>query len=345
MTAAPGETEWQCPFCDETNPTLREIQQHITESVEGEHEGVSGDSPDEDIIAIDPETGDEIDRYERTDVVRPDEEPFEDVSKRKQVVYCWLANDREEDPDAFGAVTDADRDYVVQILGQIRRGEISRDYWADDMDRELLAALEERLNENEPTEGGEEEEEIMSTQQESAEDVESVSDKDIIINTYDLLGEEINRKQVWQALTDSDVFGSGYEYFRREYKSAVDGEYSEEEIEDAVDDQIQSLIEPVLAQHGVLAEETEAVEEGEAEAPEETEEPVEPTSTTAETESVTAEGGVNPNEIRRIRDKIELLHEESEALLDIDESVGSRRADFIGSKTIEMLEELIEESE
>lgn len=345
MTASPGEVEWQCPFCDETETTLREIQQHITESTEEEHEGVSGDSPDEDIIAIDPESGDEIDRYERTDVVRPKDAPLQDVSKRKQVVYAWLANAREEDPDAFAAITDADRAYTVQILGQIRRGDISRDYWSDDMDRELLAALEERLETYEPDEDGDD---TMSTQQQEPEqteetkNVESVSDKEIIINSFNLLGSDINRKQVWEALTDAEIFSSGYEYFRREYKSAVDGDYSEEEIENTVDDQIQSVIEPVLAQHGVLAE-PEEEESGTVEEPEESREPVEPASTTVEEPSVTSEGGVSVDDIRRVRGQIDLLHDESEALLDVDDSVGARRAEFIGSKTLELLDDLIEE--
>lgn len=335
MTASPREIEWQCPYCDATEPTLRDIQDHITESTEGDHEGISGESPDEDIIGVDPETGDEIDRYERTDVVRPQDAPLEGVSKRKQVVYGWLANDREEDPDAIASVTDADRDYAVQILGQIRRGEITRDYWADEMDQELLAALEERLENYDP-------DRTMSTQQQEADDSEEVasniSDKDIILNVYDLLGDDINRKEVWQALSDAGVFSSGYEYFRREYKSAVDGEIDEDTIEEAVSDQIQSAIEPALIGVGALAEDTGGAGDGRG-----SDKDTEPASTSVDVGSEVVEGEVQAEDIREVREKLELLHEESQTLLDVDESVGARRAEFIGSKAIEMLDDLLEE--
>ena len=111
MTASLGKIEWQCPYCDTTQSTRRDLQNHITNSAEGEHEGISGESPDRDIVAVDPDTGEELDRHERADVVRPSEAPLEGVSKRKQVVYAWLAGNREERPGAYAQITEADRDY------------------------------------------------------------------------------------------------------------------------------------------------------------------------------------------------------------------------------------------
>ena len=341
MTASPGDIEWQCPYCDTTEPTLREIQQHITNTTTGDHEGISGESPDEDIVAFDPESGDELDRYERTDVVRPQDAPLEDASKRKQAVYAWLANNRVEDADAFAAVTDADRDYAIQILGQIRRGEITRDYW-EDLDRQLLAAMEDRLDDYTPDEG---DTETMSTQQ--ANEVEGTTDKEIIFNTHALMGDDINRKQVWQALQDAEIIDSGYEYFRRVYKNTVDGTADDNEIEAATSEQIQSVLESTLSQYGILADEEEAGEESAA-----ADTAGGSASATALAQSASAdgksrlntrEGEVSAADVRKVREQIALLHEESQSLVDVDESVGARRAEFIGEKALSLLDGLLEE--
>lgn len=342
MTASPGEIKWQCPYCDETHPTLREIQSHITESASGDHEGVGGESPGEDIVAVDPKSGEEVDRYESTDVVHPSDVPFQNISKRKQIVYAWLANGREEDSDAIATVTGAHRDYVVQVLGQIRRDAITRDYWADDLDHQLLSVLENQLDGYELEAA---DSETMSTQQQpeddqvsedeqASEEVEEVSAKTIVINTYDLTGEDINRKAAWKALTDANLLDVGYEYFRRTFKACIDEEISDQEMEEATNKQVTSVIEPVLVQHGVLG-----AEEIEREEPEH----VDQTGTGVDTASDTREGAISVEEVRHVRDQIELLHEESEALLEVEKSVGSRRAEFISSKTIELLDELLKE--
>jgi hypothetical protein len=328
MTADPGEIEWQCPYCDASEPTLRDIQEHITDSTEGGHEGVSGDSPDEDIVGVDPDSGEEIDRHAHTDVVRPQDAPLEGVSKRKQAVYAWLANGSEEDADAIAAVTDAERDYVVQILGQIRRDEIGREYWEEDTDRQLLATMTDRLAEYDPEETDTMESGEDEGEQEPREDSD-VTDKDIIINTYDLLGDDTNRKQAWKALTDAGIFNSGYEYFRREYKTCIDGETSD--IATAINDQIQAAIEPVLHHHGLLQGQHDDVDASD-----------DTPDRGVEATSGTPEGGVRVDDVQAVREKVEILHEESDALLDVDDSVGARRAEFIGEKTLDLLDELLD---
>lgn len=336
MTASPGTVQWHCPYCEETQPTLREIQQHITQTATGDHEGISGESPDEDIIATD-EDGDEVDVYAATDVVRPQNAPLENASKRKQVVYAWLANDRDEDVDAITAVTNADRDYTGQILGQIQRGEITREYWADDMDRQLLSALKERLEEYEPSEEdgdntGESEE--MSTQQdETADDVPSVSAKTIVLNTYDLAGEDINRKQAWTALSDAGVIDAGYEYFRRTYKEAIDGEH---DVEDAVDEQVQTVIDPVLYSTGINSNKSDDTEQSD--------QPTESTETGSASRD-TGSGGVSVDELRNVREKVELLREQAEYEGAGEDSAAARRAEFIGNKAVEWIDDLIDSAE
>lgn len=339
MTASPGEIEWHCPFCNTTEPTLREIQNHITESVDGEHEGVSGESPDEDIVAIDPESGDEIDRYKGTDVVRPENQPLEDASKRKQVVAAWLAASREDNPDLISAVTEANREYSQQILGQIRRGEIDQDYWVD-IDPALRQAMEDRLDEYDPDESNESDSD-MSTQEEGEQDtdVSGVSSKDIVLNTLSLAGDDVNRKQAWQALTDAGVFDSGYEYFRRTFKEGVDGEH---DVSAATDEQLRSVIAPVLDQAGVLTD-------GPDSAGEELEQEQEDTSSDAAATSASASGtsrqtgsvGVSVEELRELRDRVDMLKRQVEFESEGGDSPEFRKAKFIAEETLDGLDELI----
>lgn len=350
MSAAPGEVEWHCPYCDITEPTLRDVQEHITESVDGDHEGVSGDNPGQDIVARDPATGNQVDKYESTNVVRPTDTPMQGTSKRKQIVAAWIANNRNEDPDAIAAVTDADSDYAQQVLGQIRRGEITNDYW-EDIDQELIDTLENQLEDRDTDDTAE----TMSTQQQTldADDVDDATDavtaKEIVINTYDLVGEDVNRKQAWQALSSSNVFDSGYEYFRRTYKEIIDGLISEEEIEEAVDDQIQSVIEPVLFNAGVIGS-------AETQSPSQssgvddasfgdfsTEVPSASASEGASREN--GGSGVSVEDIEEVREKVALLREQAEYEGKGEDSAAARRAEFFGKKVEEWLVELIDDSQ
>lgn len=352
MSAAPGKVEWHCPYCDVTESTLREAQQHITESVDGEHEGVSGDNPDQDIVAIDLETGDQVDEYDSADVVRPTDAPMQGVSKRKQIVAAWIANDREEDPDAIAAVTDADSDYAQQVLGQIRRGEITTDYW-EDIDQGLISTLEDRFEDT--ATDIDDSEKTMSTQQQTLDedDMDGVTDtvtaKEIVLNTYDVAGEDVNRKQAWQALNSAEIFDSGYEYFRRTYKEAIDGVIGEDEVEDAVDDQIQSVIDPVLFNAGVIGS-TEApisaqspnVDDKESDSiPEEP-----PASTSRASRKTESSGGdVTVEEIEAVLEKVELLREQAEYEGAEENSAAARRAEFLGKKVEEWLTALIDQAD
>lgn len=361
MTASPEKVTWNCPYCDESGDTLRGIQQHITETTTGDHEGISGESPDEDIVATD-EDGDEVDVYEAADVVRPKDAPLQGVSKRKQVVYAYLANDREEDPDALAEVTEADRDYALQILGQIRRGEITRDYWADDTDRRLLAAMKDRLEEYDPTDNNESESEseaAMSTQQQTDADAEEstgevpedVTSKTLVLNAYDLTGPDVTVKKVWEAMTEVGVFDSGYEYFRRTWKEARDGDITEDELESAVDDQIQSVLEHVLFEADLLEQattESDVITDGEEE-PVQADTPVAEPSASVEsarsTSRIASEGGVPVEAIEDVQEKVALLREQAEYEGQGDDSAAARRAEFFGKKVDEWLSELIEQAE
>lgn len=352
LTAVPDDVQWHCPYCETTEQTLQDIQQHITESTGGEHEGVSGEIPDKEIIATTTD-GEEINMHEAMDVIRSQDAPLEGVSKRKQVVYAWLANDREKDADAIAAVTDADRKYAQQILGQIRRGEITQDYWADDLDRQLLRLMEERLEEYDPTDSEidsmSQQQEQTQAQEQDGEDMD-VPEKTIVLNAVDLAGEDLNRKQAWTALSEAGLFSSGYEYFRRTYKGGLDGEH---DVEDAVDEQIQSVIEPVLFKAGLLDQDTVESEEDVAESDEETVEKkdsggepatADPSASTSTSRPATG-GGVSAEDIQSVREKADLLREQAEFEAAGESSSEIRKAEFIAEKTVEWLDELIEQAE
>ena len=174
---------------------------------------------------------------------------------------------------------------------------------------------------------------LMSSEQEPeakpvADKTEEVSAKTLVINVYDIVDGDINRKSTWKALREANLLDTGYEYFRRTFKECVDGNIQGTEIENAVDEEIQALIKPVLLQHGVVATGDITNEAAASTDP----------ASTQPTFSETGSSGVALEDIQTVREQIELLHEESKALA--DDSVGAQRAEFIGAKTLELLDEL-----
>lgn len=343
MTASPDEAiEWQCPYCDAIRPTLREIQQHITDTTSGQHEGVSGESPDQDLVAVDAD-GDVIEVVEATDVVRPQDASLQGVSKRRQIVAAWVANDQEADREAITAVTDADRDYTTQILGQIRRGEISRDYWVD-LDQQLLKAMQNRLSEYDQQ--SQSEGETMSTQQQQSElesvekSLDGASGKQVILNAYPMAASDASMAGIADAI--GEIKDISYEHVRRTINDIKEGEISQDEVDAAQDDEIQQVIEPVLADHGLLEEGRQRDQESEPESePEPEPEPVQESDSVQESTSVAsvaAEGGtmtVSTEEVVESVRMMELL--EREAAHEDDKG-----KEFVASEARRRFEELLQ---
>lgn len=354
MTASPREVQWHCPYCDTTEPTLNEIQKHITKVTEGSHEGISGKSPDKDIVATDSETGEEVDVFDGTDVIRPDDAPLEGVSNRKRIVAAWMVADGADDEEVLeqvDGITDADRSYVRQILRQINRGEVSREYRTKINDT-VLDAMESRLTDYNKTT----EEPDMSTEETADEitdrdTIDSVSSKNIVINAYKLTGPDVVVKQVWETLSDNGIFDSGYEYFRRTWASTRDGNFSEKEIKNAVDEQLQNIIRTVLRDAGLIDSSSQTVpDEGPREETYSDSEQF-AAATASQSASVssganqqTESGGVPVEDIEELRTRIDMLRRQVEFEAGDEESPVYRKAEFIASEALDGLDELIDQA-
>ena len=195
-----------------------------------------------------------------------------------------------------------------------------------------ISALQTKAREQQ-TKDGSLDHPLMSPEQDPEEkpvpdNTKEVSAKTLVINVYDLVDEDINRKSTWKALRGANLLDTGYEYFRRTFKECVDGNIHGTEIENAVDEEIQAMIKPVLLQHGVAAT-GDVTNEAAASTD---------SASTQTTFSETGSSSVPLEDIQTVREQIELLHEESKALA--DDSIGAQRAEFIGARTLELLDEL-----
>lgn len=180
---------------------------------------------------------------------------------------------------------------------------LTRDYWADDLDRRLLAALEDRLEEYEQQSIEQDESKSMSTQETLDGDTDEeldVTAKTVMLSTYHLVGEDFNRKKAWEALQEAGLLDTGYEYFRRTHKEAIEGEH---DVEEAVDSQVQSVIEPVLFNAGLLDQDTGETDEESDRTAETTEESestqqIPPASASTSRSTGTTRGGVSVEDLR-----------------------------------------------
>ena len=174
-----------------------------------------------------------------------------------------------------------------------------------------------------------ESEELADIDEEVDEDdveaVETVSSKQLVLNVFDILGNDVgNRKAVWRSLKEAGVFDAGYEYFRRTYSEAIDGKH---DVDSAVDDQIQSVLEIVLLHAGLLQLDTESPEQDD-----DRDEATRSTPSSGPNDSITTA------DVMAVRQNVELFRE-------LAEYTDSTMAEFFALKTLEWLDELIESAE
>lgn len=180
----------------------------------------------------------------------------------------------------------------------------------------------------------------MSTQQQRDEleqphEIPNVSAKTIILNVFDLVGEDINRKETWEALKEAELIDTGYEYFRRTFKETVDGEH---DVNAVVDDQIKSVIESVLAQAGLLRKEVSTLEAEDD--PSETTQA--PSAQQSQLNTDTSQSTSVPvNDLQKLHDRIDLLRRQAAYEADGSTSPEYRKAQFIADEALAGLEELI----
>lgn len=308
--------EWVCPYCDQTRQSLRDIREHITESSDGEHRGIDGLKPTKDIVAYGPDG--EVDRVEGVSTEPAD--PLDQYDKQKVIINAWLAADRDPDRGAVEEISGASQQYVSRLLNELESGEIPRETWLEVLDYGLREELEQRLEEFEPNKNTDD---TMSAQTTTPEDIiEEASKKNRIIAAH-RVSPSAEKKKVADALDVS------YEYVRQIFKDIEDRDPSEwqklreGDLEEDPDPELRDAVGERLVEADALAVERE--EQSESVSRErESEQPV--------------EGMVAAEDIADVRDKVELLLEQAE-------HTGSDDAEFATQKTIQWLDELLDESE
>jgi hypothetical protein len=252
----PEVITWYCPYCDYSHSKLTNLRDHITKTIEGNHEGVSGWSPTKDIVATD-DNGDIIRTIEGSGE-RPDEDHhLEHGDKKKLIINAWLELDQERNIDAITSILPVSEEYARRLTKQLKDGEIPPEEYREFLDWDTRSEIGERLEQHY---GQQKTQEQHSMSLEAPEDeLQHGSKKKRIINAY-LINPDISPS------TLKDVLDSGYEYIRRILKQLRDGDISQEEIDEARDVELQAEIERRLkdigAEESLTAEaETETVSE------------------------------------------------------------------------------------
>ncbi|WP_226042492.1 hypothetical protein [Natrinema sp. DC36] len=321
LSAAPENSdiqEWQCPYCEQTRQSLRELREHITESAEGDHRGVDGLKPTRDIVAY-GSGGDVVERIEGVSTEPAD--PIEEYDKREVIINAWLAGERDPDRRAVEAISGATQQYISKLLNDIESGEIPRETWVEAIDYGLKDELEERLDEYEPEEDTEG---TMSAQTTATpeEIIEDSTKKDRILAAY-----RANPNADKNAV--ADALGVSYEYVRQIYKDIDDRDFTEMqklqegEVNKELDEELEAAVEQRLRDAGALAGTSEEQIE---DVPRES------------MSSAQVEGMVPASEIADVRDKIELLLEQAEY-------TGDEDAEFVARKGAQWLNDLLEQAE
>jgi hypothetical protein len=219
---------WHCPYCNHTDTELSEVRDHITRSIENEHQGVSGRSPDKNIIGTNPD-GETVQQIEGIDS-RPDEDHhLERGEKKKLIVNAWLANDRNRDIQAFSNILPVSEQYVQRITKQLETGELDDEVnqhldW--DVRNELGERLETYYETNEP-------EMSLTTSDTDDDELEHGTKKQQIVNAW-LLDKDLNYPDL------DDVLPAHREYIGKIFRQLNDGDISTEEIEAAANRDFQT---------------------------------------------------------------------------------------------------------
>lgn len=322
LSAAPDNSdiqEWMCPYCEQTRQSLPELRDHITESTEGEHRGIDGLKPTRDIVAYGTD-GNEAERVEGVSTEPAD--PIDEYDKREIIINAWLAAERDPDREAIEAISGASQQYVSRLLNELESGEIPRETYIEVLDYGLREELEERLEDFDPEDDTENTPMSSQTTATPEEIIAESTKKDRILAAY-----RANPNADKNAVADAlDV---SYEYVRQIYKDIDDRDFpemqklQEGEANKELEEGLEAAVEQRLLEAGALAGERE--EQSEA---------VSRDRTSAEQ----VEGMVAAEDIADVRDKVDLLLEQAE-------HTGNADAEFATRKTIEWLDELLDQAE
>jgi hypothetical protein len=237
-----GTHTWHCPYCNFTATELTGLRDHITDTIEGEHEGVSGWSPTRDIVATNP-AGDEVRQIEGSGK-RPDEDHHLDHGeKKKLIINAWVELDKERDIQAIKSIIPVSEQHVSNITKQLADGEIPPEEYRPHLDWDVRDELGERLDEYYDTQPSNTETAHMSLTA-TEEELERGAKKKQIINAW-LLDQEISPAAL------DDVLEPGYQHIRRNVQKLNEGRIDKEEIENAASEELQSEIKAELEDAGV----------------------------------------------------------------------------------------------
>lgn len=322
LSASPDNDEiqeWMCPYCEQTRQSLPEIREHITESTEGDHRGIDGLKPTRDIVAYGTD-GNVAERVEGVSTEPAD--PLDSYSKQEIIINAWLAAEHDPDRKAVEAISGATQQYVSKLLNDLESGEIPRETYIEVLDYGLREELEERLEDFDSEDDTENTPMSAQTTATPEDIIEESTKKDRILAAY-RTSPNADKNAVADALDVS------YEYVRQIYKDIDDRKptemqkLQEGEPNKELDDELEAAVEQRLNQAGALAGERDEQEEAVS-------------RERASAEQV--EGMVPASEIDAVLEKLELLQEQAEYTENGD-------AEFVARKTIEWLDELIEQAE
>lgn len=317
LSADPDEImEWVCPYCPQTRQSLGEIREHITESSEGQHRGIDGLKPTRDIVAYGPEG--EVDRVEGVSTEPAD--PLEQYDKREIIINAWLAADRDPDREAVQEISGASQQYVSRLLNELEAGEMPRETYREVLDYGLKDELEVRFEEKESEM---EESKSMTESRTSEQILEQVSKKQQIIIAHEVASENATKKEIAEALDSS------YEYVREIFHDIEDRDpeewkkLREGDLEKEPSNNVKDAVRERLRRGGV----------------ETTQGHVDEMRERAETTPRSpVNGTVQASDIEDVLEKVELLREQAEYTEQGD-------AEFIAKKSIEWLNDLLEDAD
>lgn len=309
-----------CPYCEQTRQSLPDIRDHITESTEGEHRGIDGLKPTRDIAAYGT-GGEVVDSVEGVSTEPADS--IDEYDKREIIINSWLAADRDPDRRAVEAISGATQQYVSKLLNDIESGEIPRETWVEAIDYGLKDELEERLEQYEPEEDTENTPMSAQTATTPEEIIAESTKKNRIIAAHRVSPSA-------EKNTVADALDVSYEYVRQifndiEKRDAKDWKKLREgDLKEDPEPELRDAVEQRLLDAGALAGQEDQGSRRSV--------------SRERTSAGQVEGMVAAEDIADVRDKVELLLEQAE-------HTGNADTEFATQKTIEWLDELLEQAE
>jgi hypothetical protein len=250
-----------------------------------------------------------------TEVDEEPSDPLDEYDKREIVVNCWLAKDKDPHKFAVAQVSGASEQDVSSILHDLTSGEIPEDVWQEIADPELQDIVEERMKAFEQTQHQQEEEE-ENTEQHRRFDVdldevfEDATKKERIIAAHKISGDATGEDV-------GDAVDASGEYVRQIYHDIDDRDQSEwvklrpGDLDKEPHPELVEAVRRRLVAEGVVP--------GDGR------------------ESATKKDAVPREDIEDVKERLELLEAQAEF-------TGEKHAEFVASRAITWLDDILEDN-